>query len=179
MANKAGKAPRSRASKRTPPSQNAPLSAFPFSEGSLFAESKKFIDDTNAQPFRDFAYIILAVLVFLVWRLFAAYTSKHQDAISIWGLFTWGLVAMINLWSFMMVMISKKRGGDIGVARVVDEDVLRAIWMTGVVGGWLGLITQRYKLTDRSFMLKVLGVTAINLLWFIIIGIKRIQDQNQ
>ncbi|KAG0252072.1 hypothetical protein DFQ27_008299 [Actinomortierella ambigua] len=178
MANKAGKAPRSRASKRAPP-PNPQNSVFQFSEGSLFAESKKFIDETNAQPFRDFAYILLAVLVFLVWRLFSAYSSKHSDAISIWSLFTWGLVGMINLWSFMMVMICKKRGGDIGVARVTDEDVLRAIWMTGVVGGWLGLATQRYKLTDRSFMLKVAGVSVINLLWFILIGVKRVQDLSQ
>ncbi|KAG0230709.1 hypothetical protein BGW42_006296 [Actinomortierella wolfii] len=176
MANKAGRAPRSRASKRTQ-QQGSGSNFFQFSEGSIFAESQKFVQETNAKPFRDFAYVILAVLVFLVWRLFAAYSRQHEAAISIWGLFTWGLVGMINLWAFMMVMISKKRGGDIGIAQIQDEDVLRAIWMTGIFGGWLGLIFHRYKLTDKAFMLKVVGVSVVNLLWMIVVGMKRVQNQ--
>ncbi|KAG0344372.1 hypothetical protein BG004_004531 [Podila humilis] len=69
---KAPKVPK--AQKRAIRNQNDTM----FGEGSLFARSQQFVKENDAKPFRDFGYVVMALLSFFIWRLAAAIQSQHQ-----------------------------------------------------------------------------------------------------
>ncbi|GJJ78455.1 hypothetical protein EMPS_10814 [Entomortierella parvispora] len=136
-----------------------------FSEDSLFGRSQKFVKETDAKPFRDFGYVVLAVLTFCIWRLSAAVQSGHGGANSIWSFFVFGLIAILNIWTYFLVLIRAKRGGDIGIVTILDEDVIRFMWMSGLFGAWAAILWFRYRPTETAFFRKAFTSTLFNVFW--------------
>jgi len=78
MVNKPPKPTKAPKAKRTAAAaKNANPFMTGFSEDSLFGRSQKFVQETDAKPFRDFGYVVLAILTFFIWRLAAAVQSGH------------------------------------------------------------------------------------------------------
>ena len=78
MVNKAPKPAKApKANKRAAAAKAANPFLSNFSEDSLFGRSQKFVKETDAKPFRDFGYVVLALLTFFMWRLWAAQQSGH------------------------------------------------------------------------------------------------------
>ncbi|KAG0042265.1 hypothetical protein BGZ83_000699 [Gryganskiella cystojenkinii] len=136
-----------------------------FSEDSLFGRSQKFVQETDAKPFRDFGYVILAFLTFCIWRLSVAVQSAHGGAIGVWSLFVFGTIAILNIWTYFLVLIRARRGGDIGIVTITDEDVVRFMWMSGFFGGWAGIFFYGYRSTDPKFFTQCLTSTFLNVFW--------------
>ncbi|KAI8597218.1 hypothetical protein EDD21DRAFT_223813 [Dissophora ornata] len=141
----------------------------PFAGSSLFTQSQQYIKDApNAKPFQDMAYMVMIAMVFFIWRLSIAVKSGHDGAIGVWSLFTFGSVVVINVWSFFLVMVTAKRRGDIGLLRIVEEDILRFTGLSGVIGAWAAIILCRFKPEERFFYPKILAVSIFNILWIVI-----------
>ncbi|KAF9580194.1 hypothetical protein BGW38_003261 [Lunasporangiospora selenospora] len=167
MVNKAPKpqkAPKAkRAGKTQNQSQNPFISGFP--EGSLFAQSQKFVQEHDAKPFRDFSYFVLAFLTFFIWKLHGSVKADHTNGVGIWGLMVFGIIAAINVWTYFLVMICAKRRGDIGIVRIQDEDIIRSMWMSGFFGAWAAIFYFGYRPEDPNFYPKAISSSVLNVFW--------------
>ncbi|KAG0026292.1 hypothetical protein BGZ81_006475 [Podila clonocystis] len=163
------KAPKAAKAPKTPKADKRALRAERqnpmFGDGSLFQRSQQFVKDHDAKPFRDFGYVVITLLSFFIWRLSAAVQSHHEGAIGVWSFFVFGTILLLNIWSYFLVMVCAKRKGDIGIVRVVDDDIIRFIWMSGLFGSWAAIIYFRYKGEDPKFFLKAIGATILNVFW--------------
>ncbi|KAF9430434.1 hypothetical protein BGZ94_006911 [Podila epigama] len=155
---KAAKVPK--AQKRAVRAENAM-----WSEGSLFARSQQFVKENDAKPFRDFGYVVITFLTFFIWRLSAAIQSHHEGATGVWTFFVFSTIILLNIWSYFLVMVCARRRGDIGIAKIEDNDIIRFIWMSGLFGAWSALLYFRYKPNDPQFYLKATGATIFNVFW--------------
>ncbi|KAI7828245.1 hypothetical protein BC939DRAFT_71778 [Gamsiella multidivaricata] len=119
-----------------------------FPEGSLFARSQQFVKENDAKPFRDFAYMVFVILAFFIWRLYVAVQSQVSAAIGIWSFFVFGTVVVLNIWTYFLVLICAKRGGDIGIVKITDEDIHRFMYISGLFGAWAAIIckSQEYSI---------------------------------
>ncbi|KAI8597896.1 hypothetical protein EDD21DRAFT_418276, partial [Dissophora ornata] len=126
--------------------KNAKKSAAPnpfmtnFPEGSLMARSQQFVKENDAKPFRDFGYFVLIILAVFIWRLYVAIQGQNSTAISVWSFLVFGTVTIINVWSYFLVMIRVRRGGDIGIITIMDDDIIQFMTMSGLFGTWAGII---------------------------------------
>ncbi|KAK3820419.1 MAG: hypothetical protein J3Q66DRAFT_337122 [Benniella sp.] len=111
-----------------------------FSDDSLFARSQQFVKENDAKPFRDFSYMMFALLGFIIWRLYVAQQGKHDAGITIWSSILFGSIVFLNLWAFFLVQIVARRGGDIGIVKITDDDIVRFISISGLFGAWAGII---------------------------------------
>ncbi|KAG0206185.1 hypothetical protein BGX28_002320 [Mortierella sp. GBA30] len=136
-----------------------------FAEDSLFARSQQFVKEHDAKPFRDFGYVVLVFLSFFIWRLSAAVQSHHGGAIGIWSFFVFGTIALMNIWTYFLVMICAKRRGDIGIVKITDEDVIRFTWMSGLFGSWAAIIYFGYRSQDSKFFSKAVMASVLNIFW--------------
>ncbi|KAF9348877.1 hypothetical protein BGX34_002194, partial [Mortierella sp. NVP85] len=139
-----------------------------FSDDSLFARSQQFVKENDAKPFRDFSYMMFALLAFVIWRLYVAQQGKHDGkstlysteytsqmamdrrsdsvypnhwaGITIWSSILFGSITFLNLWAYFLVQIVARRGGDIGIVKITDDDIVRFISISGLFGAWGGII---------------------------------------
>ncbi|KAF9092278.1 hypothetical protein BGX29_010526 [Mortierella sp. GBA35] len=142
-----------------------------FAEDSLFGRSQKFVQENDAKPFRDFGYFVAAILIFLIWRYYAAITDGRSAAVSVWGFLTVSMIALINLWTYFLVLISARRGGDIGIVKIVDEDIHRFMWISGLFGAWAGIIWFGYAPRSPKFFAKASIFSVFSLMW-VAVGVK-------
>ncbi|KAF9575196.1 hypothetical protein EC968_004132 [Mortierella alpina] len=166
MVNKAPKpAKASKVNKRA--NRNAAPSPFMtnFPEGSLFARSQEFVKEHDAKPFRDFGYFVFVLLAFFIWRLFAAVQSQHSTGISIWSFFVFGTIAVINVWTYFLVLICVRRRGDIGIVKIGDDDVIRFMWISGLFGAWAAIFYFGHRSQDPKFFSKAVMASVFNILW--------------
>ncbi|KAG0278061.1 hypothetical protein BGZ96_002554 [Linnemannia gamsii] len=142
-----------------------------FSEDSLFGRSQKFVQETDAKPFRDFGYFVAFVLSIFIWRYHAAISDSRDTAVGVWGFLTFGFILMINVWTYFLVLIKARRGGDIGIVKIVDEDIHRFMWISGLFGAWAGILWFGYYPKTPKFMAKSVIFSVFSLAW-VAIGIK-------
>ncbi|KAG0289310.1 hypothetical protein BGZ98_003875 [Dissophora globulifera] len=141
----------------------------PFASSSLYSQTQRFMDESpNAKPFQDMATFLTLVIAFFIWRLSAAVTSGREASIGVWSLFSFGTAVIINIWSFFLVMVSAKRGGDIGILKISEEDILRFTSLSGLFGAWSGVLLFQYKPQSSSFYIKFAGVSILNLFWVMV-----------
>ncbi|KAF9905546.1 hypothetical protein EC991_001576 [Linnemannia zychae] len=150
---------------------NGPIQTPFFSEESLFGRSQKFVQENDAKPFRDFGYFIAVILAVLIWRYYVAISEGRDTAVGIWGLLTFILIAMVNIWTYFLVLISARRGGDIGIVKIVDEDIHRFMWISGVFGAWAAIIWFGYAPRTPKFFAKAAIFSVFSFVW-VAIGIK-------
>lgn len=62
--------------------------------------------------------------------------------VAIWGFLTFALIILINIWTYFLVLIKCRRGGDIGIVKIADEDIHRFMWISGLFGAWAGIICK-------------------------------------
>lgn len=62
--------------------------------------------------------------------------------IGVWSFFVFGTIILLNIWSYFLVMVCAKRKGDIGIVRIVDDDIIRFIWMSGLFGAWAAILCK-------------------------------------
>ncbi|KAI1315518.1 hypothetical protein EDD11_000699 [Mortierella claussenii] len=136
-----------------------------FPEGSLFARSQQFVKEHDAKPFRDFGYVVMVILGIFIWRLYAAQQSQHGGAIGIWSFFVFGTIAVINVWTYFLVLICKRRGGDIGIVKITDEDVYRFMQMSGLFGAWAAILYFGYRSPDPKFFSRAATASVLNIFW--------------
>ncbi|KAF9169537.1 hypothetical protein BGX21_000227 [Mortierella sp. AD011] len=138
----------------------------PWSDTSIFAISEEMIKNSpDAKPFEDMTYIILAIVSFFIWRLSVAVQAGHQGSIGVWTLFSFGSVAIINVWNFFLVMVFARRRGDLGILKVGESDILRFTAISGLFGAWAAILLLRYKGESKYFLLKIFGASVFNLFW--------------
>ncbi|KAF9177712.1 hypothetical protein BGZ51_004512 [Haplosporangium sp. Z 767] len=140
-----------------------------FAEGSLFARSQQFVQEHDAKPFRDFGYVVLAILTFFIWRLSVAVHAHHDAGIGIWSLLTFGTIVILNVWSYFLVMIRARRGGDIGIVKITDEDIIHFMWISGLFGCWGAIIYFGYRSRDPKFFSKAVSASVLNVFWLAIL----------
>ncbi|KAG0228613.1 hypothetical protein B0O80DRAFT_498322 [Mortierella sp. GBAus27b] len=149
--------------------QRKERNAYPLAGSSLLAQSERYIKEVpNARPFEDMAYFVGAFMIFFIWRLTAAVKSQSQGSIEVWTLLTFGCVALINVWTFFLGMVSAKRRGDIGLLRINESDIMRFALLSGIIGIWLSLLLFRYRPEDKFFYAKLLAATVFNMFWAVI-----------
>ncbi|KAF9411356.1 nucleotidyltransferase, partial [Entomortierella beljakovae] len=127
----------------------------PFTSSSLFQKSEEIIKGSpDAKPFEDMSYVLLLVMLFFIWRLSVAVKAGYEGSIGVWSLFSFGFVAIINVWTFFLVMISARSGGDLQIVKITDSDTLRFTGLSGVFGAWAGVLCkntmQRNPTTETS-----------------------------
>lgn len=52
--------------------------------------------------------------------------------------------------------------------RLSEAVLLGLVWATGLAGGWLGMSAFRHKTRKRSFIVKMVVVSVLNLVWLLI-----------
>ncbi|KAF9114196.1 cytosolic thiouridylase subunit Ctu1 [Mortierella sp. AM989] len=115
----------------------------PFTGSALFAKSEEMIRNApDAKPLEDLTYAIIIILGLFIWRLYVAVRSGHEGSIGVWSLFSFGTVAIINIWTFFLVMVLVKRRGDIGIVKVAGSDTLRFNAVSGLFGFWAGILCK-------------------------------------
>ncbi|GJJ71880.1 hypothetical protein EMPS_04237 [Entomortierella parvispora] len=117
------------------------------------------------EPFLELFAAVLVVLIFFTWKLYKAIQSDHVGSQGVWSLLLFGTIAVLNIWSMMLVMVMAKRGGDIGLLRISDTEVLRFLALTGIFGTWAGIFLYGYRSKDRKFTSKAVIATFFNFLW--------------
>ncbi|KAG0244216.1 hypothetical protein B0O80DRAFT_503510 [Mortierella sp. GBAus27b] len=149
-----------------------------FSEDSLFARSQQFVKENDAKPFRDFSYLVFVVLAIFIWRLYVAVQSQHSGkyiedsewtGITIWSFLVFGSMALLNVWSYFLVQIVARRGGDIGIVKITDDDIVRFISISGLFGTWAAIVYFGYKSSDPSFHSRAVTASLGNLFWVAIL----------
>ncbi|KAF9916545.1 hypothetical protein FBU30_001289 [Linnemannia zychae] len=164
---KPAKAPKANKRSKT----GGPLQRPYFSEDSLFGRSQKFVEENNAKPFRDFGYFVALVLSIFIWRYYAAIQDGRSTATGVWGLLTFALIAVINVWTYFLVLIAARRGGDIGIVKIVDEDIHRFMWISGIFGAWAAILWFGYSPRTHKFFAKAVIYSVFSLVW-VAAGIK-------
>ncbi|KAF8930501.1 hypothetical protein BGZ47_000531 [Haplosporangium gracile] len=154
-----------------PSNADLPFQKNYFSEESLFGRSQKFVQENDAKPFRDFGYFVAFILCILIWRYQAALSESRETAVGIWGFLTFALIFLINIWTYFLVLIKSRRGGDIGIVKIVDEDIHRFMWISGLFGAWAGIIWFGYYPKTPKFFAKATVFSVFSLAW-VAIGIK-------
>ncbi|KAF9898177.1 hypothetical protein BX616_004383 [Lobosporangium transversale] len=134
-----------------------------FGEDSFFTRSQQFVKENDAKPFRDFAYMITFIEIVFIWRLYAA--IKSNGSTGLWSFLVFGMIAMLNLWTYFLVQICARRGGDIGIVKIADDDILRFIRISGLFGAWASIIYFGYRSKDPNFFSKALKASVLNLFW--------------
>ncbi|KAG0379390.1 hypothetical protein BGX24_000653 [Mortierella sp. AD032] len=166
------KAPKAnKRSKNASAGAQGPIQTPYFAEDSLFGRSQKFVQENDAKPFRDFGYFIAILLSFLIWRYYAAISDDRSTAVGIWGLLTTILIILVNVWTYFLVLISARRGGDIGIVKIADEDILRFMWISGVFGAWAGVVWFGYAPRTPKFFAKASVFSVFSMVW-VAVGIK-------
>jgi len=79
------------------------------------------------------------------------------------------LVLTMNVVTFLAFGIDKRRAAT-GRRRISEATLLGLAWATGLVGGWLAMLVFRHKTRKLEFKLKMVLVTALNLLWAVAYG---------
>jgi hypothetical protein len=51
-----------------------------------------------------------------------------------------GSIAFLNLWAYFLVNIVARRGGDIGIVKITDDDIVRFMSLSGLFGAWAAII---------------------------------------
>ncbi|KAF9114582.1 hypothetical protein BGX27_010465 [Mortierella sp. AM989] len=138
-----------------------------FPEGSLFARSQEFVKENDSKPFRDFGYMILAVLLFCLYKLYGAVRDPNAST-TMWTFFVFGMVAFVNLWTYFMIQILIKRGGDIGIVKLSDDDVIQYMSMSGLFGGWAGLVYFGIFSRDPNFLSRAIKASVLNVFWIVV-----------
>ncbi|KAF9996846.1 hypothetical protein BGZ80_010735 [Entomortierella chlamydospora] len=135
-----------------------------FSEGSFFAQSQQFVKENDAKPFRDFGYMVLGLLFFFIYKLSSAVRDPNGST-GIWTLLVFGTIAFVNMWTFFMVQILVKRRGDIGIVKLTDDDVIQYMRISGLFGGWAGLINFGFFSRDPNFLSRAIKASVLNVFW--------------
>ncbi|KAF8968430.1 hypothetical protein BGZ46_010872 [Entomortierella lignicola] len=155
---KPAKAPK--ANKRQKDAKNPFMTQF--SEDSLFGQSQKFVKENNAKPFRDFGYMILAVLSFFIYKLYSSGSSGF------WTFLVFGTILFVNLWTYFMVQLMIRRRGDIGIITLTDDDVIQYMSISGLWGGWAGMLYFGFFSRDPNFLKRAMKASAVNVFWIAI-----------
>ncbi|KAF9351092.1 hypothetical protein BGX26_010807 [Mortierella sp. AD094] len=138
----------------------------PWGDTSIFAKSEEMIRNSpDAKPFEDMTYVILAIVAFFIWRLSIAVQAGHEGSIGVWTLFSFGTVAILNIWTFFLVLAFARRRGDLGILKIGESDILRFTALSGLFGAWLAILLLRYKGQSKYFLLKILGASVFNVFW--------------
>ncbi|KAF9356492.1 hypothetical protein BGX26_005184 [Mortierella sp. AD094] len=135
-----------------------------FPEGSFFAQSQQFVKENDAKPFRDFGYMLLAILFFFIYKLSSAVRDQNGSS-GMWTFLVFGTIAFVNMWTYFMVQILVKRGGDIGIVKLTDDDVIQYITMSGVFGAWAGLVYFGFFSRDPNFLSRAIKASVLNVFW--------------
>ncbi|KAK3820044.1 MAG: hypothetical protein J3Q66DRAFT_165895 [Benniella sp.] len=141
----------------------------PFAGSFLHKKSQEYIKEVpDAKPFEDMAIVIIGILGVLIWRLSVSVKSQHQGSIDVWTLLTFGMLGIVNIWSFFLGMVSARRRGDIGLMRITEGDMLRFALLSGVFGVWGSTLLFRFKPEDKFFYPKLLVASVLNVFWVVV-----------
>ncbi|KAG0327883.1 hypothetical protein BGZ99_006688 [Dissophora globulifera] len=151
--------------------KNAPISSFKteFPEGSLFARSQQFVKENDAKPFRDFGYFVLIVLLFFIWKLYAATRAQSSTGVNIWSFFVFGTIAVINIWTYLLVRVHVLRGGDIGIVRIQADDIIQYTQISGLFGFWIAFVYFGFRSSDPNILTKAMKASVFNAFWLAVI----------
>ncbi|KAF9962650.1 hypothetical protein BGZ65_008657 [Modicella reniformis] len=141
-----------------------------FAEDSLFVRSQQFVKENDSKPFRDFAYLMFVIIAIFIWRLYVAVQSQSgKSGINLWSSLVFGSIALLNLWSYFLVQILARRGGDIGIVKITDDDIIRFISISGLFGSWAAIIFYGYRSPDTTFFSRAVMASVLNLFWVAIL----------
>lgn len=162
------KAPKPQKAPKGPKQKRGPGSSFLNSE--VFQKSEQLLkENKDAKPFQDMFFVLLALLAFFIWRLFAAKTSEPKGAVGFWSVVVFVSIAFVNFFTSFLVMIRARRQSSVAFLRITDGDVLRFTILSGVFGAWFGMIWYGFGGSDPKFSRNLVAVSFVNIFWLAVV----------
>ncbi|KAF9900635.1 hypothetical protein EC991_007061 [Linnemannia zychae] len=162
------KAPKPQKAPKGPKQRRGPGSSFLNSE--VFQQSEQLLkENKDAKPFQDMFFVLLALLAFLIWRLYAAKSSFPKGAVGFWNSALFLSIAFINLFTSFLVMVRAGRQSSVAFLRITDGDILRFTALSGVFGAWFAMFWFGFSGSDPSFFRNLVAVSFFNLFWLAVI----------
>ncbi|KAF9154854.1 hypothetical protein BG015_011799 [Linnemannia schmuckeri] len=162
------KAPKPQKAPKGPKQKRGPGSSFLNSE--VFQKSEQLLkENKDAKPFQDMFFILLTLLAFFIWRLFAAKTGDPKGAIGFWSTVVFVSIAFINFFTSFLVMIRARRQSSVALLRITDGDVLRFTILSGVFGAWFAMFWYGFSGGDPKFFRNLIAASIVNIFWLAVV----------